>query len=691
MRETAMKPLKRVFFLLACLLFSLFLSGKDKLAPHHQEWLDTVEPIITKMERDVFFQLKTQEQRDKFITLFWNRRDPLPDTKKNEFYEEYMERVRYANLNFGRNTAKLGCRTERGQFYLLLGPPLSREIYTGSQDLLPLELWSYNGDIKLGLPSYFYLIFFQPHGLGEYRLYSPGVAGPARLLSPSVSMRSINRNQAYQIIRRSAGELAKASLSYIPDDSSLMSSSLSSDILVSKIYELPEKKFTDSYAVDFLKLEDHVETDYLDDYIENRFDAKIFRIDGQNYLHWTLEPEKINFATYEGSTYASFQLITRIEDVEENLILEKNEEIPLKISPEEYERYNRRIFAFQDLIPVIPGQYKLFLLLKNKTGKDFTSTQITFSVPGKSSDPQLSELLLYQDRQRLGENQRNRIKAFSFSGYHYLANAHHNCLPQKNIGIYAQVYNLEDKKDYLCLLKIYSAESEKPEESLTRSLTEILEPDGQSLNIGPISISSIKPGYYSAELSILDTESHKILGKEVNFMILSQPQPIIPWAYSKLHKAPPNYEHLYLIASQHFRKGQYREAKQTLEKILTKTENQQAELLRAQTLSAMKQYKESLAVIKPIYEETHSRKSALLMASNYAELKDWESSLVYLEKLLQQTADLDVLNLAAECYIKLNKPERALPLLKRSLSLDPEQEEIKSLLNQIENKIEKES
>jgi len=679
-----MKSLKGIIIPLACFLFILTLSAEDKLSPHHQEWLDTVEPIITDTERDVFLQLKTQEQRDKFITLFWARRDPLPDTKRNEFYEEYMERVRYANRNFGRNTSKPGSQTERGQFYLILGPPLSREIHTGSQDLLPLELWTYNGDVKYGLPSYFYLIFFQRHGLGEYRLYSPGMDGPDRLLSPSVSGRAMNRHQAYSIIRRSAGELAKASLSYIPDDSSLMISSLSSDILISKIHELPEKKFTDSYAVDFLKLEDHVETDYLDDYFENRFSAKMFKIKGQYYLHWTLEPEKINFASYEGNTYASFQLIERIEDREENLILEKNEEIPLKISQEKYERYNRRLFAFQDLIPVIPGQYKLFLLLKNKTGKDFTSTQFIFKVPEESTDPHVSDLLLYQDRQRLDENQRNKLKAFSFSGYHYLANAQNYCLPQKDIGIYAQVYNLIDIKNYSCVLEIYSAESEKSVMSVTQSLSELLEPDGQGLNIGPISLSSIKPGYYHAGLSVLDKERQKVLEKKINFVILSQQQPIIPWAYSKLYQAYPNHEHLYLIASQHFRKGQYKKAKQTLEKILEKSENQSAQLLLAQTLLAMKQHKESLALVKPIYEESQSRESAMIMASNYAELKDWESALIYLEKLLKQAVDLNVLNLAAQCYIKLNKPEKALPLLEKSLVLDPDQANIKMLLDRIE-------
>jgi len=652
--------------------------------PRHQEWLDTVEPILTKTERDIFLQLQTREQRDKFITLFWNRRDPLPDTKKNEFYEQYMERVRFADRNFGRHTSKRGSRTERGRFYLILGPPLSREPYTGSQDLLPLELWYYQGEVQYGLPPSFYLIFFQPHSLGEYRLYSPGVDGPRRLLSPSVSSQTLNRHQAYKIIRRSAAELAKASLSYIPEDSNLMTPALSSDILISKIYNVPEKKFTDSYAKDFLEYEDHVETEYLDEYIENRFDYRLFKNKGQDYLHWTLEPQKINFANYEGVTYASFQLVIRIENREGNLVLEKDEEIPLRISPEEYERYNRQVFAFQDLIPVIPGEYKLFLLLKNKTGKDFTSAQVNFSVPTQDTDPQLSNLLLYQERQKLGDNQEGKIKAFSFSGYQYLANAHNNCLSEKDIGIYAQVFNLEDIRNKSCLLKIFSDTSDNPELRLKKNISEFLEPDGYGLNVAPVSLDSLRPGYYSAELSVLDKEDKPILEENVNFVILAQTHPIIPRTYSRLHPEFPNAEHLYLIASQYYRKEQYQKAQQNLERLLNMKESTSAKILLAQTLFAMKKYQDSLAVVGPVYEATQDREAAMVMASDYAGLKEWRSALVYLEKLLKQAVDLDVLNLAAQCYIHLDKPERALPLLKKSIDMNPHQEEIRSLMDRIE-------
>lgn len=102
---------------------SLLLLAGEKLSPKHKDWLELVSPIITKTEKDVFLKLNTDQERDKFISLFWSRRDPMPDTRENEFYQEYMKRVRFSDINFGHASFKKGSQTERGYFYLLLGPP----------------------------------------------------------------------------------------------------------------------------------------------------------------------------------------------------------------------------------------------------------------------------------------------------------------------------------------------------------------------------------------------------------------------------------------------------------------------------------------------------------------------------------------------------------------------------------------
>ena len=62
-------------------LLPLVLSAKENpLAPRHQEWMDMVHYIITPVEKEVFNQLQNDKERDTFIELFWQQRDPTKGT-----------------------------------------------------------------------------------------------------------------------------------------------------------------------------------------------------------------------------------------------------------------------------------------------------------------------------------------------------------------------------------------------------------------------------------------------------------------------------------------------------------------------------------------------------------------------------------------------------------------------------------
>ena len=468
---------KGVILFLILIFTALPLLLKEKLSNEHKNWLETVSPIITKKEREIFLKLKTEEERNRFIQLFWKQRDPLPDTSENEFYQEYMKRVQFVDANFGHETSKRGSQTERGYFYLLLGPPLERQLFTTSSKLLPLELWYYRGEQEFGLPPYFYLIFYQPQGLGEYRLYYPGVEGPEKLVLPSLYDQSFNRSQAFQRIKEISAELANASLSHLPGERTFGMASFSSDSIISSLHSLPEKKFSDAYARSYLDYKDFVETDYTHNFIESSFKVKVFKNFNQFFIHWAIEPKKVNFAFREGKYYAAFQLILRIEDTQGNPILEKEEEIPLNITPEQYREHERQLFSFQDVLPIISGNYKLFFLLKNKTSKDFTSFKTEIFVPQGRGESFLSNLLLYHSRERLRESQRGKLKAFSFGENQYLINAQNNFLPQKGMSLYCQVYNLKEKADKSLLVEIFSFYADNPVLSKKKSLKKIITPE----------------------------------------------------------------------------------------------------------------------------------------------------------------------------------------------------------------------
>src|SRR3990172_9621503 len=73
-------------------------EGLEKLTDEHGKWLEEdVAYIIAKREREVFLLLDTVEDRNRFIEVFWERRDPDRATPENEFKIEHYRRIDYAN------------------------------------------------------------------------------------------------------------------------------------------------------------------------------------------------------------------------------------------------------------------------------------------------------------------------------------------------------------------------------------------------------------------------------------------------------------------------------------------------------------------------------------------------------------------------------------------------------------------
>jgi GWxTD domain-containing protein len=97
-------------------------AGLSKAA---QDWRRGPEKfLISDEEGKAWKALKSDADAAAFIDLFWARRDPTSGTPRNEFREEFLTRVRYADSAFAEKRNR-GALTERGQAYILLGPPES--------------------------------------------------------------------------------------------------------------------------------------------------------------------------------------------------------------------------------------------------------------------------------------------------------------------------------------------------------------------------------------------------------------------------------------------------------------------------------------------------------------------------------------------------------------------------------------
>ena len=110
-----------------------------EMGPAYGFWLrDEVPDIITEDERRAFLGLSTNEEREQFIEVFWNRRNPEPESPTNSVREEHYRRLAYADERFASGIP--GRKTDRGRIYIIWGPPDEIESHpTGGTYERPLE------------------------------------------------------------------------------------------------------------------------------------------------------------------------------------------------------------------------------------------------------------------------------------------------------------------------------------------------------------------------------------------------------------------------------------------------------------------------------------------------------------------------------------------------------------------------
>ena len=78
--------------------------------------------LMTRSERTAWERTTDPAARAEFVTTFWRRRDPSPETPENEFRAEIERRLAFADARFAIGERR-GSETDRGMVFVLLGPP----------------------------------------------------------------------------------------------------------------------------------------------------------------------------------------------------------------------------------------------------------------------------------------------------------------------------------------------------------------------------------------------------------------------------------------------------------------------------------------------------------------------------------------------------------------------------------------
>jgi GWxTD domain-containing protein len=120
--------------------------------------------IATDAELSYIKEGATPEERQKRFIEYWKKKDPNPNTPRNEKMEQYYAKVEYANKHFSHYVE--GWRTDMGMVFIIFGAPNSVDRHPFEVDSKPYEVWSY-----YDLNHQF--VFVDESGFGDYRLTTP--------------------------------------------------------------------------------------------------------------------------------------------------------------------------------------------------------------------------------------------------------------------------------------------------------------------------------------------------------------------------------------------------------------------------------------------------------------------------------------------------------------------------------------
>jgi GWxTD domain-containing protein len=664
-------------------------SSKD-LPPQYRKWLEEeVVYIITPKEREVFLQLNSDRERELFIKAFWKQRDPTPDTDRNEYWEEHSRRIAYANQWLGRDSPGPGWRTDMGRIYILLGEPKTIDRFENLTQVFPTVIWFYDGMGSLGLPNSFNVVFFKSEGRGDYVLYSPMKDGPQKLLNNYMGD-PVDYESAYLQMMDIEPAIANVSLSLIPGESVISPRpTMSSEILLrNRIPSAPFEKVKDEYAEKLLRYKDVIEVDYTANYIDSDALIRVYQDPGGfDFVHYLIEPKRLTFEPVGDRYHADLEADVSVTDPQGGVVYQYNRSVPFDMTESQLAAIRGKLFSFQDLFPLVPGSYKISILLKNRVSREFTSAEASLFIPAPGAFTLYAPALA--NRADTAYRLHGQTKPFLFGDLQLTPSPRNDFLPGETLYAFFQLQNApEDVRNGGVVEYTILKETEKGPETVhtvTKTLAEY--PDRTNI-FEEFSLANYPAANYILRISVQNAARAQRIAAEERFLVTALPSLMRPWVLSV--PLPPSNapQFFHIVGLQYMNKKDLAKSRPLLEAAVRRDPNSASFALDyARLLLELKEYAGVKAAAQPFLAD--ERKWEFLEPAGRAcqALGEHAEAIVYYKDYLAHFgANLNVLNAVGECYIQMGNAAEALAAWEQSLRIESNQPTLKERVQELKQK-----
>ena len=375
-------------------------SLKRELSKEHRKWLDEdVRWIITDDERKAFMQLLNDEERDKFIEAFWDRRNPNPDSEDNEFKDEHYRRIEYANEHFAAGVP--GWRTDRGRIYIIYGPPDETDSHPsggtyerpmeeggGETSTYPFEDWRYR--YIEGIGQEVIIEFVDPCMCGEYHMTMDRSEKDALLMVPNAGLTMYEQMGMASKADRFNGGLERLGVG--PMSTDLQTKQFDRLEQYAKLNQAPTVKFKDlqeavGHKITYNPMPFEVRTDF----IRVTSDTVLVPVTIQ------IQNRDITFTNKDGVQHGVVNIFGRLTAIGGKVVQTFEDPVVADVPSELLAREAGNFKVYWRAVPLRPGRYKLDVVLKDVNGDRMGTYSRGIVVPEFSEDKLANSSLIVAD------------------------------------------------------------------------------------------------------------------------------------------------------------------------------------------------------------------------------------------------------------------------------------------------------
>jgi len=487
-------------------------------------WISDVAPILTDDERAAWKKLQTDEEREKFIAIFWGQRDPDPDTEENEYKDEYYERIAYADEHF--SSGKPGRLTDRGLIYIKYGKPdeveshpaggtYERPAYegSGSTSTYPFEKWFYRyiKNISSGIE----IEFLDPSGTGEYRMARNPDEKDALIHIPGAGPTLAETLGIEERADRIAGLGSFGRVNYMRSQDSPFEALMRFNELqrVPPLERSPfEGTITNRPLIDENTLNFEVQPNYF-----RQSDNKVLTA-----LTIQANNSELVFKDIAGLPTPRVNIIGQVKSVAEERVGKFEDSVTTTGTAQELSELRNRKSAYAKALILEPGRYRLDVIVRDIDSGAAGIQHVSLNVPKFSSD-QLSASSLVLAAKLESTAGSVAVTPFTIGTTKVIPNLSGEFTRNQPVGVYLQLYNAAiDQTTLRPAVEVeYVLSQDGKELGKQKEDWREINDAGQRLTLTRlIDTRSLSPGEYQIQVRIKDTITSQAISPSARFTIV---------------------------------------------------------------------------------------------------------------------------------------------------------------------------